>query len=190
MKHKPTHIAFVLCGLIFFSGCALRINIPRDNFKPERINPQMNQSPDIVFVTESWDTIRTSSAFAVERTIYYNIATAEQQQIPIDSLREIHLSDRKVGRNSGIALGIIVGGLTGALIVSADTDNSKASDVATLPDFTPAFAAFGGMVAGGVIGAGFGQNHRTKIIYQFTDDKFIESKVLKAIKQIFRNPRN
>ena len=178
----------MLCGLIFFSGCALRINIPRDNFKPERINPQINHCPDVVFVTESFDTIRTSGALAVERTIYFNIATDEQQQISIDSLREIHLSDRKVGRNSGIALGILVGGLTGVLMVSSGTDNATASDVATLPDFTPAFAAFGGMIVGGVIGTGFGQNYRTKIIYQFSDDNFIESNVLKAIKQFFSNP--
>ncbi|MCB0269635.1 MAG: hypothetical protein KDH95_15865, partial [Calditrichaeota bacterium] len=97
----------------------MRINIPRDNFKPERINPQINHCPDVVFVTESFDTIRTSGALAVERTIYFNIATDEQQQISIDSLREIHLSDRKVGRNSGIALGILVGGLTGVLMVSS-----------------------------------------------------------------------
>ena len=188
MKYCAAHFSIMLCGLIFFSGCALRINIPRDNFKPERINPQINHCPDVVFVTESFDTIRTSGALAVERTIYFNIATDEQQQISIDSLREIHLSDRKVGRNSGIALGILVGGLTGVLMVSSGTDNATASDVTTLPDFTPAFAAFGGMIVGGVIGAGFGQNHHTKIIFQFSDDKFIESKVLKAIKQFFSDP--
>ncbi|MCB0288447.1 MAG: hypothetical protein KDE57_17420 [Calditrichaeota bacterium] len=103
-------------------------------------------------------------------------------------MREIHLSDRKVGRNSGIALGILVGGLTGVLMVSSGADNATASDVATLPDFTPAFAALGGMIVGGVIGAGFGQNQHTKIIFQFSDDKFIESKVLKAIKQFFSDP--
>jgi hypothetical protein len=159
-------IASILIAMLF-SGCTAHLHLKKEKLNELKVNDLLKDGKKIEVLTDKRQ-IRVDVAYFHHGTLFY-LEDGKFYELPIDHLQKIKMRNYKYGRNAGIATGIIFGVpafLVISRIASSDVEQSR-SDVVGVPDITPVFYVFGGMVLGGISGAIIGSNLRSKLVLHF-----------------------
>jgi hypothetical protein len=149
---------------MLFSGCAAHLHLKKEELNELKVNDLLKDGKNIEVVSNEHQFL-VEVAYLRHGKLFY-LKDGEFNKLPVEQLQKIKMRNYKYGRNAGIAVGMIIGVPASFLIVSPKVKQSNC-DVFCMPDFTPVFYAFGGMVIGGISGAIVGSNLRSKLVLHF-----------------------